>query len=104
MSYSQNRVAAIVIRLSQAFPAAGVARQLQLTPVRPVLVSSALGEILGQSYPERGVLFNFQPNDPPNKPSYKVVQIILEPISAEPFLLRAETHLDNRPDWSRQGS
>jgi tetratricopeptide (TPR) repeat protein len=100
VSYSQNRVAAIVIRLSQAFPAAGVAQQLQLTPVRPVLVSSALGEILGQSYPERGVLFNFQPNDPPNKPSYKVVQIILEPISAEPFLLRAETHLDSRPDWS----
>ena len=100
VSYSQNRVASIVIRLNQAFPAAGVAQQLQLTAVRPVLVSSALGEILGQSYPERGVLFNFQPNDPPNKPSYKVVQIILEPISAEPFLLRAETHLESRLDWS----
>jgi tetratricopeptide (TPR) repeat protein len=100
VSYSQNRVAAIVIRLNRAFPAAGVAQQLQLTAVRPVLVSSALGEILGQSYPERGVLFNFQTNNPPNKPSYKVVQIILEPISAEPFLLRAETHLDSRSDWS----
>jgi tetratricopeptide (TPR) repeat protein len=100
VSYSQSRVASIVIRLNQPFPAAGVAQQLQLTAVRPVLVSSALGEILGQSYPERGVLFNFQPNDPPNKPSYKVVQIILEPISAEPFLLRAETHLESRLDWS----
>ena len=100
VSYLQNRVASIVIRLNRAFPAAGAAQQLQLTAVRPVLVSSALGEILGQSYPERGVLFNFQPNNPPNKPSYQVVQIILEPISAEPFLLRAETHLDSRPDWS----
>jgi tetratricopeptide (TPR) repeat protein len=100
VSYAQNRVAAIVIRLGHAVPAAGAAQQLQLAAVRPVLVSSALGEILGQSYPERGVLFSFQPNDPPYKPSYKVVQIILEPISAEPFLLRAETHLDSRPDWS----
>jgi tetratricopeptide (TPR) repeat protein len=100
VNYSQNRVASIVIRLNQAYPAAGVAQQLQLTAVRPVLISSALGEILGQSYPERGVLFNFQPNNPPNRPSYQVVQIILEPISAEPFVLRAETHLDSRSDWS----
>jgi tetratricopeptide (TPR) repeat protein len=100
VNYSQNRVASIVIRLDHPFPAAGVAQQLQLSAVRPVLVSSALGEILGQSYPERGVVFNFQPNNPPNKPSYQVVQIILEPISAEPFVLRAETHLDSRSDWS----
>ncbi len=100
VSYSQNRVASIVIRLNQPFPAAGVAEHLQLTAMRPVLVSSALGEIIGQSYPERGVAFNFQPNDPPNKPSYKVVQIIIEPISAEMFLLRAETHLESRLDWS----
>ena len=100
VSYAQGRVASIVIRLDRPFPAAAVAQQLQLSSVRPVLISSALGEILGQSYPERGVLFNFQPNNPPNKPSYQVVQIILEPISAEPFLLRAETHLDSRSEWS----
>lgn len=100
MASADNKVTSIVIRLANAYPATTVAEQLQLSNVRPVLVSNALGEILGQSYPERGVAFNFLPNDPPNKPSYKVNQIILEPVSAEPFLLRAETFLDTHLEAS----
>ena len=77
-----------------------MAQQLELTNVRPVLVSNELGEILGQVYPERGVLFAFEPSKEPGKASMNVAQIILEPITAEPFVLRAETNLD-RP---RRGS
>ena len=36
----------------------------------------------------------------PGKISMKVTQIILEPLSAEPFVLRAETNIDIRPEFS----
>lgn len=94
VSFYEGRVTSIVIRLGRPFPADAVAKQLQLAAIRPVFVSNALGEILGQSFPERGVLLAFEPADAPGKPSMKVSQIILEPITAEPFVLRAETHLD----------
>jgi len=102
VSYFDKQVASVVIRFERAFPANSVAQQLELTNVRPVLVSNELGEILGQVYPERGVLFAFEPSKEPGKVSMRVGQIILEPISAEPFVLRAETNLDSQYQSSLQ--
>ncbi len=82
VSYFGARVASVVIRFDRAFPANTVAHQLELTNVRPVLVSNELGEILGQVYPERGVLFSFLPAKEAGKATMQVGQIILEPISA----------------------
>jgi tetratricopeptide (TPR) repeat protein len=101
-SYANDKVASVIIRLGHSFPAEGAAKQLDLARVRPVLVSNELGEILGLSYPERGVLFAFEPSTTPGKPSMKVAQIILEPIAAEPFVLRAETMLESRPELSQR--
>lgn len=95
-----DKVASIVIRLEKSFPAEAVARQLELHKLRGVLVSNELGEILGQAYPERGVLFSFEPAESPGKPTMRVAEIVLEPITADPFLLRAETYLDTRPEES----
>lgn len=97
---ADGKVTSIIVRLDQAFPAAKVAEQLELSALRSVLVSNEMGEILGQSFPERGVLFAFAPSEQPGKPSMQVVHIILEPISAEPFVLRAETNLDSEPKAS----
>jgi tetratricopeptide (TPR) repeat protein len=94
VTFFQGKAISLVIRLDESFPADMVAKQLELTNIRPVLVANALGEILGQSFPERGVLFAFEPSKEPGKASMNVTQIILEPISAEPFVLRAETNLD----------
>ena len=102
VSFFKDKVTAVVIRLDRAFPANAVAQQLELTNIRPVLVSNDLGEILGQVYPERGVAFSFEPSEEPGKVSMKVAQIILEPISAEPFVLRAETHIDTHYELSRR--
>lgn len=101
VSCLEDKVTSIIIRFQKSFPADGVAKQLDLTRVRPVLVSNELGHILGQAYPERGVLFAFEPGENPKKPSMKVAHIILEPISAEPFLLRAETYLDSNARLSQ---
>jgi tetratricopeptide (TPR) repeat protein len=95
VSYYEDKVTSVIIRLGHGFPSTAVAEQLELQRVRPVLVSNDIGEILGQVYPERGVLFAFEPNEEPRKPSMKVTQIILEPINAEPFVLRAETDMES---------
>ena len=100
VSFVRDKVAAIVIRLDRSFPADLVAKQLELSNIQPVLVSNELGEILGQSFPERGVMFAFEPSPAPGRASMKVLQIIIEPISAEPFVLRAETVIDSQPDLS----
>ncbi len=93
VSFVEDTVTSVVIRLDEAVPAKHLTKLLKLEDIRPVLVSNELGEILGQSFPERGVLFAFEPAEVPGKPSAKVVQIILEPVSAESFVLRAETFL-----------
>jgi len=90
-------VESIIIRLQKAFPASTVVKQLELASIRSVFVADETGAILGQAFPERGVLFSFKPSDEPAKPSMRVRQIILESISAEPFVLRAETNLDTMP-------
>ncbi len=101
VTFSGDKVSSIVIRLDRSFPADAVAKQLDLASIRPVLVSNEMGEILGLAYPERGVLFAFEQNAEPGKPSMKVLQIILEKVSAESFVLRAETTLETRNDLSR---
>lgn len=100
VAYSGEKVASLVIRFDRGFPSAQVAEQLQLSKVQPVLISNELGEVLGQSYPERGVLFSFEPATDPSKALKKVTHIVLEPITAESFVLRAETNLETRPEFS----
>lgn len=93
--FSGDRVASIVVRLQKPFPAKIVAEQLGLTNIRPVLVSNELGDILGQAYPERGVLFAFQQNKKSGVPSMEVTEIVLESVTPDPFVLRAETNLQS---------
>ncbi len=103
--FAADKVASIVIRLDRVFPADAVARQLDLAAIRSVQISNDLGEVLGVSYPERGVLFACEPSDDPHNASLKsmeVAQIVLEPISAEPFVIRAEAMLGSRYDLCRR--
>ena len=99
--YAANKVSAIVIRLERTFPAEAVAKTLDLMMVRPVAVSNNVGEVLGQAYPERGVMLAFEPSKGPGKASTNVAEIVIEPISAETFVLRAEAAMDSRYDLAR---
>jgi tetratricopeptide (TPR) repeat protein len=102
VSYEKDRVVSLIVRFQKPFPAKRIAQQLDMAAVKPVLVSNDMGEILGESFPERGVLFAFEPGEEKSVPSYKVTHIILEPINAEPFILRAETELETRYERSYQ--
>ena len=95
VAVSGTVVASIVIQLEKPFPAGAVIKQLQLSNVRPVFISNELGDVLGQAFPERGVMFAFVQNHEPGRPSMQVDKIVLEPIDAEAFILRAETNLDS---------
>lgn len=85
-------VQAIVIFLEQPLPSKDIAKQLDLTNNRSVIVRDKQGEALGESYPERGVLFVFGEGEA----AKSIVQIALEPISAEPFVLRAAADREHR--------
>lgn len=100
VSYQQDKVSSIVIRFEKPFPVDKIAKQLDMSSVKPVLVSNELAEILGQVYPERGVLFAFEPSEEKGKASMSVTHIILEPLNPEPFILRAETMMETRYESS----
>jgi tetratricopeptide (TPR) repeat protein len=102
LNYADGKVSSVVIRLDNPFPLDAVTKHLDLGSIRPVAVFSELGELLGRSFPERGVLLSFAASSKSGKPSMKVAQIILEPISAEPFVLRAEATMNTRCDLSRR--
>jgi tetratricopeptide (TPR) repeat protein len=102
VNYVGNKVGSLVVRFDRPFPVDAMAKQLDLATVRPVLVSNDMGEVLGLVYPERGVLFAFAAAKDSDKPTMQVASLVLEPIAAEPFVLRAETTLDSRCDLSRR--
>jgi len=98
--FSGGKVASIVIFMDRSFPVDVAMKQLGLSSVSPAPVANEMGEILGLSFPERGVLFAFEPSKEPGEDSSMVKQIVLEPITAEPFVLRAETYLQLQPQRS----
>jgi tetratricopeptide (TPR) repeat protein len=89
VAYQQDKVTAIVVHLQMPLKAEVVTAQLGLEDLDPGLVYDAAGAILGQVFPERGVLFSFQPG----AAERLVAQIVLEPIYPQPFALRAESRL-----------
>ncbi|WP_347244306.1 tetratricopeptide repeat protein [Thermogutta sp.] len=93
-----DKVRSIVVRLEKSYPANLVAQHLELAAIRPVYISNPQGEILGQTFPERGVIFAFAPADQPGKASNMVTDIILEELNADAFILRAETFWESEPE------
>ncbi len=89
-------ITSIVVNFDEPFSPDDVAERLALDEFRPVVVHDATGKPLGQAYPERGVLFGFDPEA--SEPL--VVQIILEPIDSQTFLARAENQQIARPQAS----
>jgi len=90
ISYSGRTVAAVVIFMEQSFSAPQLAEQLGLDNLQAVIIPDGKGNWLGQAYPERGVMFGFDPAQAKEK---LVAQIVLEPVDALPFLLRAEVRM-----------
>ncbi|HEV2970011.1 MAG TPA: tetratricopeptide repeat protein [Pirellulales bacterium] len=83
-----RRVASISVRLEKPFEPEILAKQLHLDAIVPVPVLDETGQPLGESFPERGILFSYAPE------TKLVTQMLLEPIDAEPFVMRAAADSD----------
>ena len=83
-----DAVTSIVLYLNKSLAPEALAKQLQIDNVEVVDVLDDKGGLLGQAFPERGVLFGISTEGSP-----QVAQIVIEPIDAQPFLLRAENKM-----------
>jgi tetratricopeptide (TPR) repeat protein len=82
-------VRSIQLELEQQVGPTQLGRQLRLDRFRPASIRDAQGTELGIVYPERGVVFSYAPQaDEP-----VISHVLLEPVSAQPFVLRAEQNL-----------
>lgn len=90
-------VRSIVIHFDEPFREEDVRSSLQseLLRSKPVRVPDETGGIIGEIFPEKGVMFLFVPQT--EEEELLVQQIGIEPVSADPFVLRAEAVLYDRP-------
>ncbi len=89
VAFQQNVVTTIVVNLQSPLKPDMVTAQLELDDLEPAFVYDPTGKLLGQVFPERGVMFSYQPGA--REPL--VAQIVLEGIQPQPFALRAESRL-----------
>ncbi|MDR2755805.1 MAG: hypothetical protein LBC20_08880 [Planctomycetaceae bacterium] len=94
--FKDRVVKSIVVQLDEPFPEEQVREVLktELLKSKPVLIPDETGQIIGEVFPEKGVLFLFALSD---DDSLLVKQIGIEPVSSEPFVLRAEATLNDQP-------
>lgn len=100
--YKGDVVRSIIVRLDEPFPEEQVRTVLQseLLKSKPVLIPDESGKIIGEVFPEKGVLFLFTHSE--NEQVFMVKQIGIEPVTSEPFVLRAEATLSIRPFEARR--
>ncbi|MDR0337804.1 MAG: hypothetical protein LBI18_12010 [Planctomycetaceae bacterium] len=94
--FKDQIVKSIVVQLDEPFPEEQVREVLktELLKSKPVLIPDETGTIIGEVFPEKGVLFLFASSD---SDGLLVKQIGIEPVSSEPFVLRAEATLNDQP-------
>lgn len=86
VTIKNNVVDGIVVNLAQPIVADRLVQELKLGDIQPVPVQDESGSALGEAYPERGVVFSFAPQ----AKDRSTQQILLAPIDAQAFVMRAE--------------
>jgi tetratricopeptide (TPR) repeat protein len=88
----EDVVDSLAIQLEKPVAQKSMVERLDLDQLEPVDVLNDQGRLVGQAYPERGVMFGFVQKSKP----LQVFQIVVEPIDAQPFLDRAQARLETR--------
>ncbi len=84
-------VDAIVVELPKSLPGHRLVSNLGMENIRSTLLTDSAGVPQGRTYPERGVVLSFaDASGGAAKRGTSISKIILQPIKAAPFLLRAE--------------
>lgn len=88
VSFDGNTIATISIKMAEPMEVADLARQLEIADLRTVTIRDEDGTAIGEAYPERGVILSVDPD------SQQANAILIEPLDANAFVLRAEGELD----------
>ena len=88
VSFDEDTVSTISIRLAEPMEVIDLARQLEIADLRTVTIRDEDGTALGEAYPERGVILSVGPD------GQQATAILIEPLDADAFVLRAESELD----------
>ncbi len=88
-------VTSIVIHLATPTARDEVVKELKLEEFEPVVIRDKSARQLGEVYPERALMFGYTQTTPEGEEP-QVEQVVLERISVEPFLLRAEQMPDEQ--------
>jgi tetratricopeptide (TPR) repeat protein len=91
LTAKDNRVDSMMIQIPDGVLLDEGTKQLGLGDISSVKVLDDKGQQIGVAFPERGVLFSL------DSTGKKIMQIMLEPLSAESFLLRAEDRMIASP-------
>lgn len=94
-------VSTIKITLAAPLESKRLSEQLSLDQLEPVTVTDDAGKPVGLAFPERGVLFMFTraekvtpvDDEKPAAASMTASHVVIEPLDAHAFALRAEKHL-----------
>ncbi|GHT27475.1 hypothetical protein FACS18942_06870 [Planctomycetales bacterium] len=103
--YKNRVVSSIIVNLDEPFPEEQVREVLksELLKSKPVLIPDENGTIIGEVFPEKSVMFLFSDNAETDTAKVHLVrQIAIEPVTSEPFVLRAEAMLDTHPSDARR--
>ena len=104
-SFDGDVVDAITVQLIDALPLKSLIERLGLT-CRPAVSTDDEGEAVAQVYPERGVVLSLiqseklTSDDEEESSTLLVNRIVIQPIKAEPFILRAESTFIENPSQS----
>jgi hypothetical protein len=91
VAVENNRVMSITVKAATPLDQAAAAKQLDLEKIRPVTLYDDQGSAIGLAYAETGVLLCYAAD------GKSIEQILLEPVTPETFLLRAEQTLLTEP-------
>ena len=92
----QGTVFSLVWILPEPYPSEQIRKEgleSELRGIRSIHIPDADGYILGQMFPEKGVVFSFIRSETPGEASLMVNLISIEPITSWPFELRGERYL-----------
>ena len=88
VAFNDDTVASISIKLADPMEVADLARQLEIADLRTVTIRDENGTAFGEAFPERGVILSVDAE------TGKANAILIEPLDADAFVLRAEGELD----------
>jgi len=88
LSFRDDVVTSIRIKLADPVPVADLARQLEIADLRTVTIFDDEGQAVGEVFPERGVILSLKPE------TRSVNAIMIEPLDPDAFVLRAEGEME----------